>query len=528
MAAYRSEARMSDGPTRVVRAAIYTRKSTSAGLEQEFSSLDAQREACEGYIRSQASLGWRKVSESYDDGGFTGANLERPAFQRLLADIEAGHIDVVVVYKVDRLSRSLLDFAQVMDRFNRSGAAFVSVTQNFSTTDAMGRLTLNMLMSFAEFEREMISERTRDKIAASRRRGKWTGGRIPYGYGVRDRKLIVNRVEALVVRDAFDAYLATQSLLGVIRALTEKGWMPRPQTSRRKGWRTDHVIRMLRNPLYAGLIASGGELHDAEHEPLISRVIWDRVQILLGRRHDADRPEGRRRSQAYLLTGLLRCGCCGAALTPATSRAHGQTYRYYRCLTRDKQGRGGCSARPLPAQALEDFVVDRIHQATSGATGKVLATDVVSAIRVKVAREQADLNLERRGLPSRIQGVGAEKARLARSLQRIRNQASRTAIEEQINHLSEEEAAREQRLADIDVRLATLDSTRVEADWIAAALRDFKTLWDAMTPENRVRLVRAIVERVEVDEKAATIEVHLVSLAGMVPMRRGVTARVAR
>ncbi len=163
----------------VKRCAVYTRKSTTAGLDQEFNSLDAQRETCAQYVRNQACLGWQLSSETYDDGGFTGANIERPAFTRLMQDVEAGKIDVVVVYKVDRLSRSLLDFAKVMDRFNRAGAAFVSVTQNFSTADAMGRLTLNMLMSFAEFEREMIAERTRDKIAASRRKGKWTGGRHP-------------------------------------------------------------------------------------------------------------------------------------------------------------------------------------------------------------------------------------------------------------------------------------------------------------------------------------------------------------
>jgi len=527
MAAYRSSARTPEPPAAVVRAAIYTRKSTSAGLEQEFNSLDAQREACSSYIQSQAHLGWRLVPEEYSDGGYTGANLERPAFQRLLTDIDAGRIDVVAVYKVDRLSRSLLDFAGVMDRFHRHGVAFVSVTQNFSTANAMGRLTLNMLMSFAEFEREMISERTRDKIAASRRRGKWTGGRLPYGYGVRDHKLIVNRVEALVVREAFETYLATRSLLGVVRALTEKGWVPRAQTARRKGWRTDHVLRMLKNPLYGGLIASGGELHEAEHEVLVPRETWERVQALLGARHDADQPEARRRTPTYILVGLLRCASCGAALTPATARAHGKQYRYYACGTRAKQGRNACPSRPLPAQALEDFVVDRIREATTGPAGRALAADVGSAIRAKLDREREDLAVERRGLPSRIAGAAAEKARLARNLQRTRNAASRAAIEDQIGHLADEQAAREQRLAAIDARLAVLDAARVEADWIVAALRDFGSLWQVMTPENRIRLVRAVVDRVEVDEESGTIEAHLVSLTGTGPSRQGAFAGVA-
>jgi len=203
----------------VKRCAVYTRKSTTAGLDQEFNSLDAQRETCAQYVRNQACLGWQLSSEIYDDGGFTGANIERPAFTRLMQDVEAGKIDVVVVYKVDRLSRSLLDFAKVMDRFNRAGAAFVSVTQNFSTADAMGRLTLNMLMSFAEFEREMIAERTRDKIAASRRKGKWTGGSSPLGYDVVDRKLVVNEVEAALVRRIYDLYLDKRSAVAVAQAL---------------------------------------------------------------------------------------------------------------------------------------------------------------------------------------------------------------------------------------------------------------------------------------------------------------------
>ena len=201
------------------RCAIYTRKSTSVGLEQDFNSLDAQREACAAYIQKQP--GWTVVDERYDDGGFTGANIERPAFQRLLTDIDAAKIDVVVVYKVDRLSRSLLDFAKLMERFGRAGASFVSVTQNFSTADAMGRLTLNMLMSFAEFEREMIGERTRDKIAAARRKGKWTGGPVPLGYTVKEKRLVVNEAEAVLVREVFALYLEQRSTLAVARLLNE-------------------------------------------------------------------------------------------------------------------------------------------------------------------------------------------------------------------------------------------------------------------------------------------------------------------
>jgi site-specific DNA recombinase len=244
------------------RCVIYTRKSTSVGLDQDFNSLDAQREACAAYIQRQP--GWILV-ETYDDGGYTGANIDRPAFQRLLADIDAGRvgavlgqIDVVVSYKVDRLSRSLLDFAKIMERFNAAGASFVSVTQNFSTADAMGRLTLNVLMSFAEFEREMISERTRDKIAASRRRGKWTGGPVPLGYSVIDKKLVVNELEAVLVREIFALYHEHRSTLMVARVLNERQEMTKRHSAQNghlrkpRPWAQPDIVRILKNPVHAG------------------------------------------------------------------------------------------------------------------------------------------------------------------------------------------------------------------------------------------------------------------------------------
>ena len=209
------------------RCASYTRKSTTAGLEQAFNSLDAQYEACLGYIQRQP--GWSLIGERYDDGGFTGANIERPGFTRLLADVDARKVDIIVVYKVDRLSRSLLDFVKVLERLNAVGASFVAVTQNFSTADAMGRLTMNMLMSFAEFERSMIAERTRDKIAASRRKGMWTGGPVPFGYSKDEKKLVVNEVEAHTVREAFSLFLLHRQVATVARLLTKQGLLPREQ-----------------------------------------------------------------------------------------------------------------------------------------------------------------------------------------------------------------------------------------------------------------------------------------------------------
>ena len=359
------------------RCAIYTRKSTSAGLEQDFNSLDAQREACAAYIGRQPS--WTLVDERYDDGGFTGANIERPAFQRLLTDIEAGKIDVVVVYKVDRLSRSLLDFAKLMERFGTAGTSFVSVTQNFSTADAMGRLTLNMLMSFAEFEREMIGERTRDKIAAQRRRGKWTGGTVLLGYSVQDKKLVVNDLEAVLVREAFSLYLQQRSTLAVARLLNEANRSTKRHVAANgnlreaRRWTKADVARLLRNPVYAGYMRSNGELYEGENPPIVDRETYSKVHGLL---EEASRPrQDRGRNPDYVLRGLLRCACCESALTPASTRRGRTEYRYYRCTKRDKEGKEACPSAPLPAGAIEEYVIERLREAVTAGS---LASEVES------------------------------------------------------------------------------------------------------------------------------------------------------
>lgn len=294
------------------RCAIYTRKSTSAGLDQAFTPLDAQQEACTTYIGRQE--GWTLLPRTYDDGGFTGANLDRPAFQALLRDVESDRIDVVVVYKVDRLSRSLLDFAQVMERFSRHGVAFVSVTQNFSTADAMGRLTLNMLMSFAEFEREMITERVRDKIAAARRKGKWTGGITPLGYDLVDHRLVVNESEAERVREIFRQYLAMDAATAVARWLNDEGVpLKAGRRPRPRPWTKTLVLRILRSRVYLGLLHHRGEYFEGEQAALVDRWVFMRIQA---------RPDPKNRvtqpiihNPSYLLPGVLRCGTCGSVMT---------------------------------------------------------------------------------------------------------------------------------------------------------------------------------------------------------------------
>src|SRR3981081_4069661 len=312
------------------RCAIYTRKSSEEGLDQDFSSLDAQRESAQAYIQSQAQAGWLCLPERYPDGGFTGGNRARPALARLLADIAAGRIDAVIVYKVDRLSRSLLDFARMMETFERHQVAFVSVTQQFNTATSMGRLILNVLLSFAQFEREIISERTRDKIAAARRKGKWSGGHPLLGYDVapHTRKLLVNEAEAVRVREIFQLYLEYQALMPVLAELERRGWRNKRWLTRQgqaRGGRPltkPRLYELLRNVVYVGQVRYKQEGHPGEHAAIVDAGLWQQVQDLLSA-HGSAAARGGRRSSGALLGGLLRCQPCGCAMTPAQAAKNG-------------------------------------------------------------------------------------------------------------------------------------------------------------------------------------------------------------
>lgn len=500
----------------IKRCAVYTRKSTSAGLDQDFNSLDAQREACEQYIRNQACLGWQVIPETYDDGGFTGANLERPGFARLMQDAEAGKIDVVVVYKVDRLSRSLLDFAKVMDRFNRAGAAFVSVTQNFSTADAMGRLTLNMLMSFAEFEREMIAERTRDKIAASRRKGKWTGGTPPLGYDVVDRKLVVNEVEAALVRRIYELYLDRRSAVAVAKTLntehrTTKHHLASNGNSRgAQAWDKNTVLRVLTSPIPAGLMPSAGEVYEGEHEAIIDRSVFDRVRFLLAEK-GGRRAVRHARNPEYILAGILRCALCDQSFTPASSRRGKKIYRYYRCSTRDKKGReepGGCPAAPLPAAAIEGFVVQRVREAL--ADGKLVAA-VAKAARERLESQRAPLEAERADLPVKIAAVSTEGKRLVETASNLTGTARRL-LDAKLQDVGDQLGRLETRLVEVQRQLALIEDTELETKWVERCLGDFDKIWDTLSNENRARMVRAVVARVEVDEPNGDVRAFLTDI----------------
>src|SRR5215213_5962393 len=318
---------------RALRCAIYARVSTEHGLEQEFNSLDSQREASEAYIKSQAHEGWRCLPARYDDGGFSGGSMERPALQRLLGEILSRRIDVIVVYKVDRLTRSLTDFAKLVELFDEHGVSFVSVTQAFNTTTSMGRLTLNVLLSFAQFEREVTGERIRDKIAASKKKGMWMGGYVPLGYGKEDRSLVIVESEAEVIRTLFRLYLqlgtvaalkAEADRLGLISKLYES--FPEHMRGGRPFSR-GHLYKILSNPLYVGEIDHKGTRYPGLHEGIVERETWDAVQARL-KSNGHERQVRSRAQHANLLTGLL-VDERGTKLTSTHAVKDGKRYRYY-------------------------------------------------------------------------------------------------------------------------------------------------------------------------------------------------------
>lgn len=338
-----------------LRCAIYTRKSTEEGLEQDFNSLDAQREACEAYIKSQQHEGWILIEKQYNDGGFSGGNLERPALKELFKDIQNNKVDIVVVYKVDRLTRSLLDFAKIVELFDSNEASFVSVTQNFNTTTSMGRLTLNILLSFAQFEREVTGERIRDKISASKKKGMWMGGRVPIGYQRKDKKLIIDEIESIKVQNIFKKYLELKSVLKLKEYLIENNIKTNSGNNFEKG----QLYHILKNQIYIGKITHKNNIYDGEHKGIIDIDLFNNVQKLL----TENAIECKEKSQSTsLLIGKL-FDDKGYRMSPSHSKTRKKKYRYYvsQAITKFKKSEAGTISK-LPAEEIEKFVVSEIKK----------------------------------------------------------------------------------------------------------------------------------------------------------------------
>jgi site-specific DNA recombinase len=370
---------------RPVHCAVYTRKSTEERLDEPFNSLEAQRDAAQAYIASQQAQNWLLLPDIYNDGGFTGANMERPALGRLLRDIEAGRVDCVVVYKVDRLSRSLLDFARIMGAFEKHGVSFVSVTQQFNTATPVGRLTLHILLSFAQSEREIISERTRDHKAAARRKGKWTGGYLPLGYDLdpRGSLLVLNPEEAERVRAIFELLLEKRSVDATVEELNRRSWTT-------KSWRTaqgkEHrgraftagsLVRMLRNDLYAGSVRQQGKLYRGEHTAIVNQTLWKRANRILNGM-PKPLPKERNKSGA-LLQGLLHCGACGKPMAVTWTGKGERRYRYYVCRSQPGNDGRPCAKRYLAAESIESSVLDHLRTVKQPLVRKIVKAAAAGA-----------------------------------------------------------------------------------------------------------------------------------------------------
>ncbi|MBN9523664.1 recombinase family protein [bacterium] len=494
---------------RLVRCAIYTRKSTEEGLDQEFNSLDAQRDAGEAYVRSQSGEGWVVLPDRYDDGGFTGGNTDRPGLRRLMADLEAGRIDCVVVYKVDRLSRSLLDFAQLMQRFEQKGVSFVSVTQQFNTASSMGRLVLNVLLSFAQFEREIVGERTRDKIAATRRKGKWGGGRPVLGYDREPggRRLVINADEAERVRAIFQLYLRHGSLLPVVRELGRRGWVTKrwaDATGRVTGGKPftrTSLYQLLTNVLYAGRVRHKADVYPGEHPALVDPATFDRVQDRLRKNGAQGAGPGSPDRYGALLKGVLRCGPCGAAMTPTCTTKGTRTYRYYACVAGHKKGAGTCPSKPVPAGPVEGFVVDRVRAA---GRDPELLRQVVAQARRQQGERLAELTAEETGLAADLVGL---KRHLALESARFRPGDDNGEVVRRLAALHEKVRLADDRVKRLRDQQRAVKAAAVSEVDAATALAGFDPVWAALAPAERARVIALLVERVAYDGAAGKVAV---------------------
>ena len=462
---------------------IYARKSSEEGLELSFNSLDAQRESCENYIASQRSEGWVALPERYEDGGISGGTMERPGLRRLIMDIESGRVHCVVIYKIDRLSRSLRDFLNIMELLEKNGVALVVVTQNFNTATSTGRLTLNVLMSFAQFERELGGERTRDKIALSRKRGEWTGGRPVLGYDIGPTGLTVNPQEAAQVRQIFGWYLELRSVDAVLQrvhgaAITNKVWVTKKgETKGGASFSKSSVWGILTNPLFMGRVPHKGKTYVGKHAAIVEEGVFERVQQILAENARCSTNVARN-TTGGLLKGLLICGGedggvegggCGRAMGHSfTTAANGKQHRYYLC----KSGAARCKAPKIPAEDLEAFVIKQVRESLDVPTLATLVLDI--------AREET---------MARVRDLEARAAHLRGDL-RLAEEGSAMSPQGNVFTLNKEIAAVEREL--VLAKESLMDRASVEA-----GLLSFDPLWANLNPSERQRLLGLLIHRVE-------------------------------
>lgn len=487
--------------------AIYARKSTDENMDSGFTSLDSQREYCQAFIKSREPEGWRLYPEQYDDPGFSGGNMDRPALRKLIAEAKQGKFHAVVCYKYDRLSRNTKDFLHILEIFDRNGVAFVSVTQPIDTTSSVGRLMRSILMDFAQFEREMISERTRDKLAAMVKKGKRIGGYPVLGYNINYEKKCfeVNQEEAEQVKEIFELYLKTKSLSVMAHSLNDRGWRTKCWVTRngeRKGgqkFNKPYLWYLLRNPIYLGKLRFKNDILQGEHQPIISEKIYSRVQKLLVANHSGKvYVEVKDRRHTFLLKGLVRCTACQTAMTPISClpRKDNRFY-YYKCLSVTKLDKSACRVRSAPAIALEDFVVQRLQQISEN---QALVDQVISRAQF-MASEELPIKLEQKKLlASQLGKVGIEASNLVSVLAEEGPQSQRREfISSRLDQLKVKQDELHSKALLLQREIEQLESRQLDADVIRRGMQNFVQLFARLTDREKVELINLLVQQVLFD-----------------------------
>ncbi|MBI4669786.1 MAG: recombinase family protein [Elusimicrobia bacterium] len=494
--------------------AIYTRKSTDENLDSGFTSLDAQKEYCEAFIKSREGEGWRAFPVDYDDPGFTGGNMDRPALRRLVADAKAGKFQVVVCYKYDRLSRNTKDFLHILEIFDKHEAAFVSVTQPIDTSSSVGRLMRSILVDFAQFERELISERTRDKRVAMAKKGKWPGGYpvLGYDYDPETKSLKVNTGEAKIVGDMFETYLETKSLCAAAKRLNAKGhrlkeWMTKK--GNKKGGRRfikTNLSYLLRNPIYIGKIRHGDSLYDGEHKPILDEDIFHRVQRQLGKNREKNKSPNQDKHN-FLLRGLVRCACCGTQMTPNFAYSKGRKYFYYKCVSVNKMDKEACKVGSVSARELEKLVIERL-----GFLGR--NEMVVQKIVERARRDSSDhlgpKKQEKTLLAAELGKVGGEARNLVGVLAEKGSASTKYRfIMERIEELEKKAGELKARIERTDQEIRELEERRISADVIRHNLLTFTKVFNRLNPIKQRELTALLVQEVVYAEEKSMIQLIL-------------------
>ncbi|MBI4370388.1 MAG: recombinase family protein [Elusimicrobia bacterium] len=513
MGTYRGEAEKN----KTILCAVYTRKSTDENLNAQFTSIDSQREYCEAFIKSREPEGWRVCPETYSDPGFSGGNLDRPGIKKLLVDARHQKFNVVVCYKYDRLTRNTKDFLQILEIFERCGIHFVSVTQPIDTTSPVGRLMRSILMEFAQFEREMISERTRDKLAAMARKGKRTGGFPIIGYDIDKEKksLVINPDEAVAVQEMFDGYLRTRSLWATAKILDGKGYRVKEWTThkgRRKGggrFNRTNLWYLLRNPLYIGKITFRGQALPGEHPGIIPEDIFNKVQEVMN-----GNGKGRRNKMveslkhAYILRGLIRCASCGQAMTPhGVLKKNKLRFFYYRCVSVAKMDRNACAVRSVPAQAIEDFVLKRLGLLSSD---EKLIKEIVKKAKVSAEVELPVKRKQRSYFTAEIGKIDAEARNLVSMLgEQGADCPKRTFYEARLDELAARKPEFGEKLALLDKEILELERQEIDAEAVRRYMRNFLTLYEKLGQVEKKEMLCRLVKQVILDGEKSRVRITL-------------------